>query len=206
LRTSSGLDVIEVPLLDDQADEGNESLRVLLYVPAGDVTLDPMAREAEVVILDDDRERGDCVSERNVLCLQDGRFEVEVVWFTGSGASGRAVAVPDSQRAGLFWFFERSNVEMLFKVLDGCNVAGLESWWVFYSATTDLGFRVSVTDTRTFESITCAPVAAELPVDDPEVGPVDDLALDQIELERLLEAIAGIARPSQALQHEPQGC
>ena len=47
----------------------------------------------------------------------------------------------------MFQFFEPDNWEMLIKVLDGCRTNG--RIWVLGAATTDLGYRIVVTDTVT---------------------------------------------------------
>ena len=54
-----------------------------------------------------------------------------------------------SNQTGLFWFFNQDNVEMLLKVVDGCNVPGLNAHWIFFSATTNVDFTLTVTDTQT---------------------------------------------------------
>jgi hypothetical protein len=48
---------------------------------------------------------------------------------------------------GLFWFFGANNPEMLIKVLNGCALNN--HFWVFYSAGTNVGFHVTVTDIQT---------------------------------------------------------
>jgi hypothetical protein len=50
-------------------------------------------------------------------------------------------------RGGLFWFFAPTNPEMLVKVLDGCGVNS--RFWVYWSAGTNVGLEVRVTDTTT---------------------------------------------------------
>ncbi len=52
--------------------------------------------------------------------------------------------------SGLFWFFSANNVEMLIKVLDACR--DFDSFWVFFSATTNVAVDVRVTDTLTGQS------------------------------------------------------
>lgn len=49
--------------------------------------------------------------------------------------------------SGLFWFFGRENWELLIKVLDGCVLNG--NAWVFAASSTNVGFRIRVTDTVT---------------------------------------------------------
>jgi hypothetical protein len=92
-----------------------------------------------------------CVEDADTLCLNGNRFRVEVRWRT-STASGNGTAIPlAADSSGLFWFFGIDNIEMLVKVLDGCvPPVGLPPrWWVFYAATTDQEFTLTVTDTQT---------------------------------------------------------
>ncbi len=79
------------------------------------------------------------------LCLAGGRFAVEVTWREFAGATGRGQALPRTADSGLFWFFAPTNLELLVKVLDGCGVN--DRFWVFAAATTDVEYRLRVTDT-----------------------------------------------------------
>ena len=89
---------------------------------------------------------GACEPDAETLCLQDSRFSVVVKWRTGDGRSGAASVVhAGSNDSGLFWFFNRENWEVLIKVLDGCAVNGYV--WVYGASTTDVGYRIVVTDT-----------------------------------------------------------
>ena len=90
---------------------------------------------------------GNCRSTGAATCLQDARYEVTVDWWTADGQSGagQAASVGTSDSA-LFWFFNSTNWELLIKVLDGCAVN--DRHWVFGAATTDVGYRVTVTDTE----------------------------------------------------------
>ncbi len=85
-----------------------------------------------------------CPEDR--LCLQDGRFEVQLRWRTDdrSGAAQRVASTNDS---GLFSFFEPDNWEAMVKVLDGCSVNG--QFWVFAATATNLGYTLTVEDTST---------------------------------------------------------
>jgi hypothetical protein len=88
-----------------------------------------------------------CVAAADVLCLLDDRFRVEVDWETPQ-AAGRGRTVPAAaEGSGLFWFFGPESWELMVKVLDGCAVNG--HFWVFSAATTDVRFRLRVTDSRT---------------------------------------------------------
>ena len=49
----------------------------------------------------------------------------------------------ESRASGLLYFFDRDNVEVLVKVLDGCAINGHR--WAFAAPATDLGFHLVVT-------------------------------------------------------------
>ncbi len=88
-----------------------------------------------------------CLPTQNVLCLNKGRFMVELDWRTGSGATGKAgVGSCPTKDSGNLYFFTPDNLEMLIKVLDACALNN--RYWVFYSAGTNVEFTLTVTDTR----------------------------------------------------------
>jgi plastocyanin len=92
-----------------------------------------------------------CVPGHNTLCLgEGGRFKAEVAWSSQSSGSGNAVAVPlaSAPQSGLFYFIDPSNIEMLVKVLNACVPALGNHYWVFFAATTNVQFTLTVTDTR----------------------------------------------------------
>jgi hypothetical protein len=89
-----------------------------------------------------------CAASATTLCLNGGRFAVEVEWRapagdTGDGSAVPLASIPDS---GLFHFFSPSNLEMLIKVLEACALNS--RYWVFYGATTNVEFVVKVSDTQ----------------------------------------------------------
>ncbi len=93
----------------------------------------------------------ECTAGPTRSCMQKGRFLVEarVSYVDGAGtrvhdAPARVEEVGLGDTASLFHFFDRSNPELLIKVLDGCGVNG--KYWVFGSAATDLDWSVLVTD------------------------------------------------------------
>jgi hypothetical protein len=90
---------------------------------------------------------GACVANGTTLCLNNGRFRVQVEWKTATDAGAGNVVPVSSDDSGLFWFFAPDNWEMLIKVLDGCASNG--HYWVFFSATTNVQLIVSVTDMQT---------------------------------------------------------
>ena len=91
---------------------------------------------------------GPCVADAHTLCLNNGRFRVHVAWETPVGDEGSASVVPvGSDDSGLLYFFTSNNWEMLIKVLDACT--STNHYWVFFAATTNVQFVVTVTDTQT---------------------------------------------------------
>lgn len=83
------------------------------------------------------------------LCLNRGRFSVTLDWEDQFGNEGFGHAVPQSDDAGLFWFFSADNLELQIKVLNACGFPGAPRYWVFFSATTNQGFELTVRDTKT---------------------------------------------------------
>ncbi|MEO1369795.1 MAG: fibronectin type III domain-containing protein, partial [Acidobacteriota bacterium] len=84
-------------------DEGRSS-----FVEASATTL-PGAPEA-------------CEDGQYTLCLNNERFQVQVGWrdFEDRIGGGSRLDVPVTD-SGLYYFFDRDNLEMLVKVLDGCG-------------------------------------------------------------------------------------
>ncbi len=95
-----------------------------------------------------------CLPGESTFCLgEDGRFQVDVTWrdFAGGTGGGREASLPraglaKSDDSGLFYFFSPENWELLVKVLDGCAIN--DRFWVFAAATTDVEYRLRVTDTE----------------------------------------------------------
>jgi hypothetical protein len=82
------------------------------------------------------------------LCL-NSRHSVRAFWRTnptpGTPTDGQAQVVPFvGSSSGLFWFFSASNWEVMVKVLNGCGLNN--RWWVFSAATTNVFYRLEVTD------------------------------------------------------------
>jgi hypothetical protein len=87
-----------------------------------------------------------CVANPFGLCLNGGRFAVEVAWTSASGG-GLGNAMTLTGDTGYFWFFSPSNLELVIKVVDGRPVNGF--FWVFYGALSDVEYTITVTDTLT---------------------------------------------------------
>ncbi len=121
-----------------------------------------------------------CTPGPNRLCLNNGRFQVDVAWRDFGGNIGSGMAVPLTSDTGYFWFFNQANVELVIKVLDGRPLTG--SWWIFYGALSNVEFTITVTDTVTGASKTYTnPLGQFASVGDttgiPELGAADLPAL-----------------------------
>jgi hypothetical protein len=87
-----------------------------------------------------------CADDPLTMCLHQGRFRVGIAYRLQGGETARArVAVEGTRDSGLFYYTNPNNWEFLLKVLDGCQVN--DHFWVFFAATTNQQFTVTVTDT-----------------------------------------------------------
>lgn len=88
---------------------------------------------------------GRCRSDRETLCLLGGRFAVRAEWANpGNGTSGRAGQVGISGLVGSFFFTDKSNVELVTKLVNlGNRIA------FFYGSLSNLEYTIHVTDTST---------------------------------------------------------
>lgn len=87
------------------------------------------------------------VVHRPGVCLAGNRFEVEATWRDFAGRTGTAQGVELGDDSGWFWFFDRDNVELVVKVLDGRAVNG--RFWVFYGALTNVEYDLVVRNAST---------------------------------------------------------
>jgi len=95
------------------------------------------------------RERASaCSPGPTALCLNEGRFRVEVAWrAVNIGTSGAGQTIPLTSDTGAFWFFSSVNLELVLKVVDGRPVNG--RFWVFFGALSNVEYTITVTDTQT---------------------------------------------------------
>ncbi len=89
-----------------------------------------------------------CLPSSTVLCLNEGRFSVEVDWRDIEDQTGDGFGIELTDDTGYFWFFSPDNVEMVIKVLDGC-FDPFDTFWVFAGGLTDVEVALRVTDTAT---------------------------------------------------------
>jgi hypothetical protein len=101
------------------------------------------------------------VTNGQTLCIDnqpgDKRFAITTTFSTvqagGKSGNGNAIALAPVgiTEGGVFWFFSATNPEMLIKIINGCSLNN--HFWVFYSAGTNVGFKVTVTDTKTTHKV-----------------------------------------------------
>ncbi len=85
------------------------------------------------------------------LGLDGGRFVVEAFWSTAGGTRTAASAELMTNDTGYFWFFDEDNVEIVVKVLNACDLAPFNNYWVYAAGLTDVEVTLVVTDTLTGE-------------------------------------------------------
>jgi hypothetical protein len=103
----------------------------------------------------------------------DPRFRVTATFHTvqDGGVSGNAQAMPlaplGATHGGVLWFFSPDNPELLVKLVNGCPVN--DHYWAYISATTNVGFSVTVKDTflaNVAKTYTNPDLTAALPIQD----------------------------------------
>jgi hypothetical protein len=96
-----------------------------------------------------------CTISPTTLCLNRGRFQVQVAWLVPSrpwygslaGTSGAGNGVPLTDDTGYFWFFSKNDVELVIKILDGRTIN--DAYWFFVGALSNVEYVITVTDMLT---------------------------------------------------------
>ncbi len=138
---------LDIPILEDAETENHETLRLRLSNPTGGATLGTIS-ETLVTIVDDDVPTGLCVEDDRTLCLNDGRFQVQVDWRGFRDRTGVGHAIPFTADTGFFWFFSEDNLEVIIKVLDACGNPDFNRFWVFFAVASNVEYTITVTDTE----------------------------------------------------------
>ncbi len=109
---------------------------------------------------------GPCVAGPTTLCLNGGRFRVQMDWATSDGRAGAGSAVGGTSDTGMFWFFSPNNIEAIVKVVNGC--AFNQRYWIFAGGLTNVATSLRVTDTQNgvIRTYTNPPSAPFQPVQD----------------------------------------
>jgi len=123
-----------------------------------------------------------CVPSDTVMCIDhqlagDRRFRATLAFQTsqsgGVAGDGQEIPLDDKgvARGGLFWFFTPDNPEVVLKILDGCAVN--DRFWVYFSAATNVGFTLTIRDTKsgTEKVYTNADLRSPQPVQDVNAFP-----------------------------------
>jgi plastocyanin len=137
-----------VPILDDTAFEGDETVGLALSQPSGATLGSPAA--ATLTINDNDT-TPPCTDGDFQVCLL-GRFLATIHWVrpNNQGAGeGRVTKLTDS--AASFEFFEAGNVEVVLKMKDACALpAGnpLRNFWPFVAGLTNVRVELTIIDTQ----------------------------------------------------------
>lgn len=78
-----------------------------------------------------------------------GQFAVSATWHAYDGSSGPALPQRLTVDSGYLWFFAPNNIELTVKVLDACNAALGDRFWVFIAGMTDVQVDITVEDLAT---------------------------------------------------------
>ena len=94
-----------------------------------------------------------CTADATHLCLTGNRFRVSVQWTNyNTGVTAAAHATPFVDESGFFYFQDPANIEIMVKVHDAC--AGYGHFWFFSAATTNVGYTITVVDTKSGQTET----------------------------------------------------
>ncbi len=90
---------------------------------------------------------GPCVPGPDTACLLGSRFKVEVQWTDFSSVTRNAhVASAGTSDTALFYWTNPNNWELLIKGINACTLNN--KFWIYFAAATNVGYRVTVTDTQ----------------------------------------------------------
>ncbi len=113
---------------------GHDRVALPVGVPAGVITVPEITACSA----------GPCIENPTRLCLQGGRFAVDLAWRDGSGTEHQAMAFPHGDHAGYFAFYGARDLQAALKVLDARAVDG--RFWLFAAWLTHLETTLTVTD------------------------------------------------------------
>ena len=83
----------------------------------------------------------------DTACLLGSRLKVEVQWTDFSSVTRNAhVASAGTSDTALFYWTNPNNWELLIKGINACTLNN--KFWIYFAAATNVGYRVTVTDTQ----------------------------------------------------------
>lgn len=89
-----------------------------------------------------------CVPGPTTACVLNGRFKIEVQWTDFQAVTRNAfVASAGTSDTALFYWTNPNNWELLIKGINACSFNN--KFWIYFAAATNVGYRVTVTDTQT---------------------------------------------------------
>ena len=88
-----------------------------------------------------------CVEDPNTLCLNLGRFKITLRFRTAQIPDGIGRLERISNDTGYVWFFNPENVELVFKLLNGCAIN--DHFWSFAGGLTNVELELTVVDAQT---------------------------------------------------------
>lgn len=89
-----------------------------------------------------------CVPSSTTACVLAGRFKIEVQWTDFQAVTRNAfVASAGTSDTALFYWTNPNNWELLIKGVNACSFNN--KFWIYFAAATNVGYRVTVTDTQT---------------------------------------------------------
>jgi len=98
--------------------------------------------------------QGTCAALPDLLCLNNGRFQISSTFENYAGQTGVGLAQAMTGDTGYFWFFSAANVEVVLKVINGCSYNA--SYWVYAGGLTDVEVDILILDTRTGDTWTAS--------------------------------------------------
>lgn len=91
---------------------------------------------------------GVCTPTSTTACVLGGRFKIEVQWTDFQAVTRNAfVASAGTSDTALFYWTNPNNWELLIKGINACSLNN--KFWIYFAAATNVGYRVTVTDTQT---------------------------------------------------------
>ena len=101
-----------------------------------------------------------CAPDATHLCLNGGRFRVELVWTDAQGKPQAGQAKSLTADTGYFRFSDPAKVDLILKTLDARSLRG--RFWVFFGGLSDAAYTIKVTDTVTGRTRTYSNPLGEL--------------------------------------------
>ena len=133
-----------VPILDDTANEGSETISISFSQPTGVAVGSPAA--ATVTIFDNES-TPPCVDGELLAVRLLGRFLATIHWVRPNQQAGEGRVTKLTDSAAAFEFFEPGNIEVVLKIKDACALPQgnpLRSYWPFVAGLTNVRVELTI--------------------------------------------------------------